>query len=208
MCSGLFKPDHHYGVAVVSRSKPLRDSDSEVEYQSNLMLKGEPPFVAQTAAHLEELAQIAAGRALLRSLRLSGKIVRVIATTHANETVPDSYSRAFAQGRRITWQTPAGRKRTIVGTGLGTRVTIKYNPAVSCIGCAGAWQTAPPALWLAHELIHAVDAAYGLMEPEIVGGVHNYERQAVGLPPYEEKEFTENRFRIQWSPQQPLRTSY
>jgi Effector protein len=46
---------------------------------------------------------------------------------------------------------------------------------------AEAWQEASHAIF-AHELIHGADAAYGRMEPEIVSSIHNYERQAVGLP--------------------------
>jgi hypothetical protein len=46
------------------------------------------------------------------------------------------------------------------------------------------------------------------MDPEKVDGLHHFERQAIGLPPYEQKTFTENRFRAEWVPPQPPRASY
>jgi hypothetical protein len=57
-------------------------------------------------------------------------------------------------------------------------------------------------------LIHAHDAAYGQLDPDVTEGVRNYERQAVGLPPYEDKEFTENGFRAAWKNPLPARTEY
>ncbi len=94
------------------------------------------------------------------------------------------------------------------GNGAGSNTTIRYNPNLSSIGSAEAWQKQPPAIWLAHELIHADDAAYGRMDPELKDGVRNFERQAVGLHPFEHKEFTENRLRAEWSEPQPARPRY
>jgi hypothetical protein len=37
------------------------------------------------------------------------------------------------------------------------------------------------------------------MDPEEFDGVRNYERQAIGLAPYEGKEFTENKMRNELS---------
>jgi hypothetical protein len=46
------------------------------------------------------------------------------------------------------------------------------------------------------------------MDPEYRDGIRNYERQAIGLPPYDQKEFTENKMRAAWSEPQPLRPRY
>ena len=121
---------------------------------------------------------------------------------------PDNYRAAVAPGKSLRWKDESGKARAIRGCGGGSSATIKYNPAVSSIGFTAAWQRQPPAIWLAHELIHADDAAYGRMDPEMIDGVRNYERQAIGLPPYEMKEFTENRLRAEWSEPQPTRPRY
>lgn len=94
------------------------------------------------------------------------------------------------------------------GTGKGSNTTIKYNPALSCSVDTVDRSKFPPEIALAHELIHADDAAYGRLEPDEVNGVRNYERQAVGLPPYDGKHFTENKFRASWHPPLPSRNRY
>jgi hypothetical protein len=80
---------------------------------------------------------------------------------------------------------------------IGSDTTVRYNPDRSQIGRSD-WQKQPPPIWLCHELIHADDAAYGRMNPDWRDGTFDYERQAIGLSPYEKKRFTENKLRSQW----------
>jgi hypothetical protein len=89
------------------------------------------------------------------------------------------------------WMNVWCQMQTIVGDGTGSDVTITYNPRLK--------QDGPAFISLGHELIHADDAAHGRMDPEEVDGVRNYERQAIGLAPYEGKEFTENKMRNELS---------
>jgi hypothetical protein len=89
------------------------------------------------------------------------------------------------------WMNVWCQMQTIVGDGTGSDVTITYNPRLK--------QDAPAFISLGHELIHADDAAHGRMDPEEFDGVRNYERQAIGLAPYEGKEFTENKMRNELS---------
>jgi hypothetical protein len=179
----------------------------EVAYQPRLIIQGPADFVAQTRAHLDSMAQITIGRRLLRSLVKSGKRVTIIPSARLNEAPLDDYRGALARGTALRWRSSSGRAKSIKGNGSGSDTTIKYNPNRRRTG-PEPWQQAPPAVWLAHELVHADDAAYGRMDPEEIDGLLNFERQAIGLPPYEWKEFTENKLRAQWPQPQPQRTRY
>jgi len=192
------------------RSKTKKSAVVSVksQYQPRLIIKGPPEFIRKTGEQFDAIARTGMGKRLLGSLAASGKTVIIESAAGGNESLPDSLRGAIAKGEVIEWKEPSGKKRALKGTGAGSGTTIKYNPDRTRIGLAEAWQEAPPAIWLAHELIHADDAAYGRMEPEITLGVRHYELQAIGLPPYERKRFTENRLRAEWSPPQPARTSY
>jgi hypothetical protein len=179
-----------------------------VEYQRGIVIKGAKDFVGKTQSHLDQIARVPTGGRLLRSLASRGLTVTLVPSSRANEARPDNYRAAVAPGKSLRWRDEAGRQRTVRGSGAGSNTTIKYNPDCSSIGSSEAWQRQPPAIWLAHELIHADDAAYGRMDPEMIDGVRNYERQAIGLPPYDMKEFTENRLRAEWNEPQPARPKY
>ncbi|MGH9753072.1 MAG: M91 family zinc metallopeptidase, partial [Blastocatellia bacterium] len=181
---------------------------ASVDYQRGIIIKGAKDFVEKAQSHLDQIARVPMGERLLRSLASRGLIVTIVPSSRTNEARPDNYRAAVAQGKSLRWRDESGRQRTIRGSGSGSNTTIKYNPDLSVIGFTDAWQRQPPAIWLGHELIHADDAAYGRMDPEMVDGVRNYERQAVGLPPYGMKEFTENRLRAEWSEPQPARLRY
>ena len=180
----------------------------EVEYQPGIIIKGDKEFIEKTRRRIEEIVSVSMGARLLGSLASRGLTVTIVPSLRANETRPDNYRAAMAPGKPLRWRDESGRERIIRGSGDGSNVTIKYNPDLSSIGFAAAWQRQPPAIWLAHELIHADDAAHGRMDPELIDGVRNYERQAIGLPPYESKEFTENRLRAEWREPQPPRPLY
>lgn len=177
------------------------------EYQDGIIIKGAKDFVEKTQRGLDEIAGVATGGRLLRSLASRGFTVTLVPSSRFNEARPDNYRAAVAPGKSLKWRDESGRARAIRGDGGGSNMTIRYNPDLSIIGLA-PWQRQPPAIWLAHELIHADDAANGRMDPEMIDGVKNYERQAVGLPPYEMKEFTENKLRAEWSEPQPPRPFY
>jgi len=179
-----------------------------VEYQPGIVIKGRKDFVGKAKSHLDQIGGVPTGGRLLRSLASSGMNVTLVPSPRANEARPDNYRAAVASGKSLRWRDEAGRARSVRGCGAGSNTTIKYNPDFSNLGSAEAWQRQPPPIWLAHELIHADDAAYGRMDPEMIDSVRNYERQAIGLPPYETKEFTENRLRAEWSEPQPPRPRY
>ncbi len=179
-----------------------------LDYQRGIVIKGAKDFVEKAQWRLDQIARVPTGGRLLRSIVSRGLTVTLVPSSRTNEARPDNYRTAIAPGKSLKWRDESGRERAISGAGVGSNTTIKYNPDLSFIGFAEAWQRQPPAIWLGHELIHADDAAYGRMDPEIIDGVRNYERQAIGLPPYEMKEFTENRLRADWSEPQPARPKY
>jgi hypothetical protein len=178
------------------------------EYQRGIVIKGAKDFVEKAQSHLDQIARVPTGGRLLQSLASRGLTVTLVPSSRENEARPDNYRAAVAHGKSLKWRDEAGRKRAVRGDGSGSNTTIKYNPDLLSLGSGAAWQRQPPAIWLSHELIHADDAAYGRMDPEMIDGVRNFERQAIGLPPYEMKEFTENRLRAEWDEPQPARPRY
>ncbi|HQR33920.1 MAG TPA: M91 family zinc metallopeptidase [Blastocatellia bacterium] len=189
-------------------SKLIQSNILETEYQHNLTIKGEEGFVKTTINHLSVLSSVSIGKMLLKSISKSGKQVTIIKTDRVSEAPPDSFKDAIPCGKKLKWQDLRGKSVTIMGTGKGSNTTIRYNPAFTFSGRNATWKNLPPEIALAHELIHADDSAYGRLDPEEIDGVRNYERQAVGLAPFEEKIFTENKFRSAWFPPIPLRTRY
>jgi hypothetical protein len=179
-----------------------------VEYQRQTIIKGTEEFVEKVRYLLDSIASILIGERLLESLVRSGRSITIVPGSRTNDARPDNYRAAVAPGKVLKWRDESGKERAIRGNGAGSDTTIKYNPDLSSIGSNEAWQRQPPAIWLAHELIHADDAAYGRMDPEYSDGIRNYERQAIGLPPYDQKQFTENKVRAAWSEPQPLRPRY
>lgn len=180
----------------------------ELEYQQRMVIKGTQDFVETTKSHLTNLAKLPIGRRLFYSLQQSGKSVVIIPTDRVSEAPPDDFKSAVAKGKVLKWHDLWGKEKIVRGTGKGSSTTIKYNPTLTCSCEAIDWRKHPPEVALAHELIHADDSAYGRLDPEEVNGVRSYELQAVGLPPYEEKEFTENKFRESWKMPLPPRTYY
>lgn len=179
----------------------------ELEYQPGMLIKGDGDFVNKTRLHLEYIAMTSLGERLLLSLAASRQPVTLVSTSRINETWPDNFEGALADGGVLRWRSISNKAKSIRGQGTGSGSTIKYNPDRLRIG-ASDWQRPLAGVWLAHELIHADDAAYGRMDPNEVDGIRNYERQAIGLPPYDQKELTENRLRAEWAEPQPLRPRY
>ncbi len=180
----------------------------EVSYRGKITIKGSSEFTQTTHIHLCQLAQVPLGRKLINSLCKSGRSVTILHTDRVSEAPPTDFKAAIPKGKALKWFDLWGNEKVIRGTGKGSDTIIKYNPAFTCSHRTKDWKNYPPEIALAHELIHADDSAYGRLDPDEIDGVRNYERQAVGLPPYESKEFTENKFRLAWTTPLPLRTCY
>lgn len=180
----------------------------EVKYQERITIKGTCEFADTAQIHLSTLTKIPLGRKLLDGITKSGKSVTIIYTDRISEAPPTDFKAAVPKGRAIKWFDLWGNERVMRGTGKGSDTVIKYNPSFTYSHKTNDWKNSPAEITLVHELIHAHDSAYGNLEPDEVDGIRNYERQALGLPPYENKEFTENRFRMAWNKPLPLRICY
>lgn len=205
---------HHLNTGRITKAtrlavnKLLTAELIEIEYQQGIRIKGSSDFVSKTKSHLANLAKLRLGQELLGSIHQSGKKVLIVPTDRVSEAPPDDFRAAIEKGKTLKWNDLLGKVKIMRGTGKGSDTTIKYNPTLTCSCDDPDWKRHPPEIALAHELIHADDAAHGRLDPDEIHGIRNYERQAVGLPPYENKYFTENKFRTSWQVPLPLRTQY
>ena len=108
------------------------------------------PFEAAVLADLQALYNTSTGRQMLESLHAPGKKLSIqYADDNMAAFEKATWERAFYQEDGIT-------------PGQGVALAIKYNPLLAKTG-ALAWNNRPPGIGLAHELIHAEQAAYGRM---------------------------------------------
>ena len=98
---------------------------------------------------------------------------------------------------------------------------MEYNPFQEKVG-RSAWNKRPPGIGLAHELIHAEQAAHGRMRrgrtdnpgsvdknnPDKPAVVHIFELETIGIPPHDQYPFSENKIRSEWNPPQTERGHY
>ena len=139
---------------------------------------------------LDQIKTIPTGTAMLKSIDQSGQQVTIKTTTAGNGAAPLNGTNA----RRKSDGTP--------GSGSGSIVS--FNPDRQTIGDGSEpWMTRPPAVGLAHELVHAEHSAHGTNDFTPAG-----EDMAVGVPPYDNQPFTENKIRNEWNPKQPQRPRY
>ena len=148
----------------------------------NITITGDKAFRDRVVADLKKLDATPTGHKLLESLN-SGSHKTTIQRT--------------ADGNEAGYGAPADRFVNADGTpGSGSDTTVSYNPDRTQIGDGSEpWMNRPPEVGLGHELVHADDAAKGQQVPGDTDGTRNRERQAVGLPPYENKDPSENGIR-------------
>ncbi|HEX8504554.1 MAG TPA: type VI secretion system tube protein TssD [Hymenobacter sp.] len=170
---------------------------------------GPEHFEAAVKADLQAIYDTPTGKQLLDSLHASGKRISI--------QYDPVNSAAF---NRATWE-KAFYQEDGVTPGQGVALPIEYNPF---LGKAGdmPWNTRPPAIGLAHELIHAEQAAHGRMRrfnADNPGGpdhrnpkkplvVPAYELDALGVHPEHQYSLTENKIRAEWNPPQGRRDYY
>jgi hypothetical protein len=125
-------------------------------------------FRQRCSSDVQALLSLPPGRRLLLALDAAGRQVSLVRSGGVNQTtIPDMGAAVLrSSGRR----------------GPGSVSTIAYDPMQTVIEGGGqAWMHRPPLVGLYHELIHALNAATGSLQPGVTAKVNNAEFQAVGL---------------------------
>jgi type VI secretion system secreted protein VgrG len=172
---------------------------------------GDVDFQRKVMRDLYRISRTPTGKALLESIDKSGKTVTIV------PAVP-------GDGNDTTYDNAKDRLFKKDGSpGDGTNSTISYDPDETTIGKGTQpWQTRPPAIGLAHELVHADQASYGTMKdgdtnndskpdpaaPWLTDRTHTREAEAAGIPPNDTRQYNDNKIRNEWDPQQPQRQWY
>ncbi len=156
-------------------------------------ISGTAAFKASVLMDLSWLLTQSVGMELIEAIVGSGKQLTIRESKGGNTTSynpnPDSFER------------PDGTR------GPGANVTIGYNTREwNPYGGDEEWMTRPPAIGLAHELVHAWTGMIGTRALGETGGVNRRELQATGLGEFANSVFTENRFRGAFG--LPLRPRY
>jgi hypothetical protein len=169
------------------------------------------PANFENAVHtdLQALYDTPTGKQLLDSLHASGQKIYIhYAPENSIELNRHNWEKGFYALDGVT-----------PGAGLG--VGVNYNPTLAKAGEL-PWNTRPPGIGLAHELIHTEQAAYGRMRrgdtanpggpdarnPKKLPQVPHYELEAIGVHPEHSYAYTENKLRAEWNPPQGQREYY
>jgi len=197
-------------LAVISPPYPravLQDDGSIVtEYQKGVIIKGDAEFQAKTVAALDEIASTPSGKLILADLADTGKTTTIVTTTGGNGISGTGHANRKSDGSK----------------GNGSDTTVQFNPDRTKIGNQ-PWETRPPAVGLAHELIHGVhfqegdrtvtpvqnDSKPNPANPGQPSMKEEEEVRTTGIPPYDSSEpYSENSLREEWDPKQPERMWY
>ncbi len=186
-------------------TKPTTTAPPAPAQYKNIEITGSESFKQQVLAALADISKTKSGAALLADIGTRGKTVTITETSNGNccGTTTDG------------WMLPDGKP------GKGSASTVEFNPARKSIG-SEAWETRPPAIGLAHELIHAAHNAIGTnnrtqanndsrpdpADPSKTAQTRSEEVRTVGLAPFDKESYSENSIRNEWNPKQPTRPWY
>ncbi len=182
-------PDIYYGTIVIAPSPT------------------NPDFQAQALADLMAIDQTPSGHRLLQSLNDSGRTVTVKDNIDPQELNAHARPNDSANAQRKSDGTP----------GTGSDATVNYNPNISTLN-NDPWMTAPSAVWLSHELVHADHYTHGTRSTGTAQNDGQYEPDGTpsqmrveelntaGIPPHagsgkvnnEDSGVTENDIRQEW----------
>ena len=148
---------------------------------STFRINGDDAFKQRTESDMAYLMTTPTGRDLIESEM----------TTDKHVTINQTDGKNFEKGA-----TSEGDLRKDGTPGAGTDATIQYNPQIETIGDGTEdWMHRAPAIGLGHELVHAHADMTGTTPTGTTDGIADEERQAIGLPPYDNSEFSEDRIR-------------
>lgn len=164
---------------------------------AGLKVIGTPAYKSAVVMDLAWLMTQSVGRELVQSLVGTGKSLTIQETTGGNVTsyTPDTDS----------WEVPAPGGIGPPSPGIGSNVTIGYNNGEwNPYGGVETWMRRPPAIGLAHEMVHAWTGMSGIRAKGDTAGVRRRELQATGLGEFAQVHLTENRFRAAFAlPERP-----
>ena len=175
-------------------------------YGRAIRIDGDERFREKTINSLNQIAATPSGGNLLASIDSSGKTVTIVETKEGN-CFGD-----FSDGAMLK---PSGKP------GAGSDSKVYFDADCGSIG-SQPWQKRPPAIGLAHELIHAEHGARGTIDTTEVQNDHKPDKyrnsgyastmkeevRTSGIPPHDDGQFSENKIRSEWNPPQPTRPWY
>lgn len=207
---GAQSSSNHFGRDMGAALSPALASmlDSILLVAPTAGPNGPADFAAATRADLQAIYNTPTGKQLLDSLAAAGRKIYINYGEQNQAGFPFNPKPAFYEADGIT-------------PGQGLALTIEYNPFIEKTG-PKPWNERPPAIGLAHELIHAEQAAHGRMlrslapnpggpdpaNPHKQDPTYEFELQAVGVPPYDTYPVSENKIRAEWNPPQTRRAYY
>jgi type VI secretion system secreted protein VgrG len=189
--------------ARTAESWPIRQSDydnlitrlTEVKNNtSKLTITGTAAFKTSVMLDLGWLMTSSVGQDLVREIQESAHTVKIEQAGGGNAT---SYS-----PNRDSYERPISPPQA----GPGADAIVSYNPSILFIKDGSlAWHHRPPAIGLAHEMVHAWTGVYGMRALYDTAGVNRRELQATGLGEFAEARISENRFRAEFGlPERPV----
>ena len=201
-------PDDFVGPLPLSvrtaESWPIKQADFDVlntrltavkEGSSKLSVDGTDTFKTGVYLDLAWLMTSPVGQELIQELQNASHTVKIVEGAGGNGENAEN----FDDGLETTDAPPKA--------GPGSNATINFNPLKLSIGDGTLnWHTRPPAIGLAHEMVHAWADVYGRTGRGETGGVKRYEHQAVGIEDYKEARISENKFRAAFG--LPIRPVY
>ncbi|MFH1962178.1 MAG: M91 family zinc metallopeptidase [bacterium] len=145
------------------------DSHEITTYGNSIIIEETPEFRQRVAGDLNVIASTPTGGVLLNDIDKSGKITTIRETSKGNGEDAINYNNGVLQ--------PDGTH------GTGTDSIINYNPDRKKLN-GEPWQTRPPEVGLAHELIHSCHDAYGTTDGTKSVGYTNLIDGATEFDPY------------------------
>lgn len=148
---------------------------------ADIEIQGTATFKSAVLMDFAWLMTQSVGYELIESIVGTGKKMTIVSTNGGNR----------ATGTGGAWLNEDSTP------GPGSDATVHYNTGEwNPYGGDEEWMTRPPAIGLAHEMIHAFTYMSGTTARGETDGTDTRELQATGLGAYEEAVYTENRFRV------------
>ncbi|MDZ7638938.1 MAG: M91 family zinc metallopeptidase [Bryobacterales bacterium] len=177
----------------------LPDGTVVTQYNEFITITGDAEFQAKVVRDLNRISSTESGQKLLDSMGNSGQHCTIRPLDAAN---PDA----------AAWTDPTpsgpgpydGYDPSAAGTGNGADTQIWYDPDENGISQppydTADWaseENMPSDVTLFHEMTHCDDMMNGELDDNVAPGnaEPNSERRAVGLPPYDGEDFSENEYR-------------